>query len=174
MVGVSRGLDDATLESLKMALAAIPGLLSLATVVARECLEAKEPGPARQALVGCNLGAIRARSDRELVARVLLAVCEAAKALEYADGREPSADLLLARILHALSRDDDTLRAYPAAVAASSALEDRELLALLKARVHEAPAVGAGLRAQQTSKSDGASPTDGASPADEPPERPVV
>lgn len=130
-------MDDSTLQSLRTALAANPENRELALVVGRALLERGSPREARAVLDGLDLTGISKAEDRRLVARILLAAGEPAAALPHAGGDEAEAHLLRARILLALERTAEAKDEYKEAVTKNPTLEDLELAALLRARVHE-------------------------------------
>ena len=139
-------MDEATLTSLKAALAANPENRELALVVARALLERSDALAARAALQHCDPAALERAQDRWLVARVLLAAGEASAALPYASGKDAEARLLRARVLLALERNSEALVEYRAAVEQNPTLEDLELAAQLRAEVRKSAAGGPKLR----------------------------
>jgi transitional endoplasmic reticulum ATPase len=124
-------MDEATLESLRIALAASPDNVQLLAVLLRAHLERGEAARAAELLA--------ARSSapegelRELSARVWLESGQAERALPLAQAET----LLRARILLALDRLPEARDCYAAAVAKNPTQEDAALRARLHATVRE-------------------------------------
>jgi transitional endoplasmic reticulum ATPase len=127
-------MDDATLGSLESALSASPDNAQLLSVVLRELLAR---GQSERALPHVRrAGALSEASAeaRALAGRVLLASGAAAEAEALCRGQAPEEALVRADALAQLSRNDEALALYQAAVKDNATLEDPELLARIRAR----------------------------------------
>jgi len=123
-------MDDATLESLRQAHRASPENLPLLALLAKGLHESGQTSEACELLAGATLDGLEG-ADRRTAAEVLLAGDRAEAALTLADGQDPEARLLRARVLLELGREAEGRDCYREALGANSALEDPELEALL-------------------------------------------
>jgi AAA+ superfamily predicted ATPase len=130
-------MDDATLQSLRAALAVSPNNPDLVTVIIGALLERGDAAEAARIVREAGLDVFASDAHRLAAGRALHAAGEHATALELAAGTSPELTLLRAKILAALGRRDEALTAYQAAVSANPTLEDRDLKTQLAARVRE-------------------------------------
>ena len=138
-------MDDATLESLKAALAATPDNARLLTVVLRALLEQGRASEGALLLAPSAAdGALALEDDRRLAAEVCLAGQHPERALVFADADSAPSLILRARALLALARTEEGRRAYERAVAHDPAFEDARLGEQLDARVRAFTPAGEG------------------------------
>ncbi len=147
-------MDETTLRALRAALAASPGNADLLSVVAAELVARGDAPEAARLVREAGPDALRTDAHRAAAARVFHAAGDHADALDLAVGDEPETALLRARILAALGRRDEALRAYESAVAANTTLEDPDLRALLSASVRVVPPAAPGRPAMRVISND--------------------
>jgi transitional endoplasmic reticulum ATPase len=132
-------MDQKTLDSLRTALAASPENLPLLRVLMAEYLERDEPETAVALLTVRAPADLPGEEERLLAARACLAAGHPERALGFAAGDAPEAQMLQARCLLALERNAEGLRCYHAAVAANPTLESPALRDRLQAVVRTFP-----------------------------------
>src|SRR5688572_30075600 len=133
-------MDDVTLRSLHVALAATPDNTALRVAIIRALVGRGDRAAAVEQLDG-RAATEFAPADRAFLAGLLIDSGAPARALSFAGDDNPGdgEELLLARAraLHALGERDAALAAYTAAVTRNPTLEDRDLRAQLGATVRE-------------------------------------
>jgi SpoVK/Ycf46/Vps4 family AAA+-type ATPase len=129
-------MDDTTLASLQLALAASPENGPLRALVLKALLDRKELTKAR-AVLGDRAPDAFPEQDRLTCARILLQSGEPERALPFCAAPSAEAALMSARALSALGRKDEARAAYQRAVSGNPTLEDPELLAQLSVTVRE-------------------------------------
>jgi transitional endoplasmic reticulum ATPase len=123
-------VDDATLASLRAALAASEDNVPLRMVIVRAHLARRETSEARE-LIGERAPDAFGEDDRACAAEVLLATDEPERALTFVNEAESArGHLMRARALHALGRNDEAAGSYRQAIAQNATLEDAQLHAL--------------------------------------------
>lgn len=130
-------MDDATLQSLKDALAATPDNQRLRLVLVGALLDRGDADGAFDLVRDIAADDLASEEDRLAAARACLEAEEPERGLDFAAGDSPEAGILRARCLLALEREAEGRDAYAEAVARNPTLEDRELRALLFANVAE-------------------------------------
>lgn len=139
-------MDDATIQNLKEAFLATPGNAGLLAVLVDALLERNEPQQAyelAQAYTGAPLTAVQQLA----CARAALGAGHPEEALAWSQSDAPESLIVRACALADLERYEEGRRAYDAAVAANSALEDQGLLLRLIGRIKSfKPGDGAGLK----------------------------
>ncbi|MBZ4420789.1 26S protease regulatory subunit [Myxococcus sp. RHSTA-1-4] len=146
-------MDDATLSSLKAALAASPDNGPLLALLLRAHLTRGEL-PAARELLGTRAPEHLPEQDRHVGAQVLLESGDARRALLFCQGSTAEQALWAARAHLALEELDAARAAYQRAVTANATLEDMDLRARLSARVAEVPAPQGGPRLRVISNDD--------------------
>ena len=147
-------MDEATLRSLLEALTATPDNSALRIAVVRGLHGA---GDARAAEYCDRLTPeVCVGADRAFVANVLFRAGALARALSFADGPEPEAQMVRAHVLLAQEDQAGALTAYNAAVAGNPTYEDRDLRhrILSKVTVHETHGDGPRLRVVSNDDTD--------------------
>jgi SpoVK/Ycf46/Vps4 family AAA+-type ATPase len=130
--GYHGAVDDATLASLRAALAESQDNVQLRMVLVRAHLARDETPQARELLGDRLPEALPTADDRVCAAEVLVGSGEPERALAFA--AEPTSArgrLARARALHALGRAEEALSCYREAIAENATLEDPQLQALL-------------------------------------------
>ncbi|WP_394825276.1 AAA family ATPase [Pendulispora albinea] len=140
-------MDDDTLASLRVALAASPNNVELLVLVASALVDRDRAEEAAELVRDAGLDSFSRSGHRRAAARALFEAGDADAALGLiapgSESKEEAETLLLrARILHQLGRPKDAVKAYQAAVEANPTLEDLDLKAMLGARVREIPSGG--------------------------------
>lgn len=146
-------MDDATLSSLKAALAASPDNGPLLALVLRAHLTRNEL-PAARELLGTRAPEALPENDRHVAAQVLIATGDARRALLFCQGPTAEQALQAARAHLALEELDAARAAYQRAVQANATLEDMALRTQLSARVVEAQTPQGGPRLRVISNDD--------------------
>jgi transitional endoplasmic reticulum ATPase len=146
-------MDDATLSSLKAALAASPDNGPLLALLLRAHLTRNELPPALE-LLGARAPERLPEQDRHVGAQVLLATGDARRALLFCQGPTAEQALWAARAHLALEELDAARAAYQRAVTANATLEDVELRTRLSVRVVEAQTPQGGPRLRVISNDD--------------------
>jgi SpoVK/Ycf46/Vps4 family AAA+-type ATPase len=147
-------MDDATLASLKAALAASPDNAPLRALLLKAHLERGALAEAL-AVLGERGPESFPPADRLPAARALLQAGEPARALRFCEEATAPEGLLLAARAHAaLGRREEARSAYTRAVELNPTLEDADLKAQLTATVREVQPVGAGPRLRVIANED--------------------
>jgi SpoVK/Ycf46/Vps4 family AAA+-type ATPase len=149
-------MDDATLASLQVALAASPENGPLRALLLKALLDRNELTQARS-LLGDRAPDAFPETDRVTAARVLLQAGEAERALLFCTAPSADASLVSARALAALGRKDEARAAYQRAVGLNPTLEDKELLDQLSTTVREVATPAGGPRLRVIANDDTAS-----------------
>lgn len=132
-------MDDAMLESLKVAYQVTPDNNALLLVLLRSYLARGEAQSGYGLIASRNLTGIVDPADRAVIAQVFLACGHVEEALQYADKESSESLMVKARALVSLNRLDEGRVAYEAAIAANPAIEDVALLAQLTGQVRTFP-----------------------------------
>lgn len=130
-------MDDATLKSLREALAVTPGNLPLWTLVVNELLRRSDLSAAGALVRDQRASFYGTDEARALAATVFQRSGEPERALELCDREVPELLLVRARALLALDRREEARDAYHRAVSGNSTCEDTELSAALRGNVRE-------------------------------------
>lgn len=130
-------MDDATLDSLKTALAATPDNTKLLCVVVAELEKRRDRGALTQLLGSREVTGLTSDDERRVVARGYRCVGDSRRALHVLEGDAAETQLLRARLHLDLGDKQAAARDYEHAVTQNPTLEDLELKALIGARLRE-------------------------------------
>ena len=131
-------MDDATLASLRSALAASENNIALRMVLVRAYLERGEGAEAAALVEPLEPDAVASDEDRTATAEALLGAERFERALAFvASPTSARGHLAQARALHGLGRTEDAAAAYRIAIADNATLEDPTLQALLGSKEAE-------------------------------------
>ncbi|WP_437911977.1 ATP-binding protein [Sorangium sp. So ce302] len=147
-------MDNATLASLRAALAASPRNVDLLTVVVAALVERGEATEAARLVRDAGAALFERPEQRRAAARALFAAGDLERSLELTDATDGETQMLRARVLHALGRPKEAVQAYQDAVAENPTLEDVDLKALLGARIREIVPAGERPRMRVISNDD--------------------
>lgn len=135
-------MDDATLASLRTALAASPRNIDLLAVVVGALIERGDAAEAARLVRDAGPSTFERPEHRRAAARALFEASDPEAALDLTDAKDGETRMLRARVLHALGRPKEAVQAYRDAVAENPTLEDLDLKAQLGARVREVTPAG--------------------------------
>ena len=136
-------MDDDTLASLRVALAASPSNVELLVLVASALVDRDQAEDAAKLVRDAGLPSFVRPAHKRTAARALSKAGDLESALGIIEAEEDAeTSMLRARILHELGRSKEAVKAYQLAVEANPTLEDLDLKARFGARVREIPTGG--------------------------------
>ncbi len=136
-------MDLDTLTALQTALEVSPDNLALRLTVVRAAVGLEKTELALASLEPLTPGMIEKEDDRLFIAGILAETGSPDNAMNWIEGTDsPEADLLLARILLSLEREEEAREAYARAIAGNAALEDRTFEDSIERKVLRFPGAG--------------------------------